>query len=366
MQKYHIADTICIVKKGVARFWVAPLPCGLLRVWEKIMKVVDMHCDTISKLYYKKQAGKDFSILKNNCHLDLERMKKGDYCLQNFALFTDLNKQEHSFEYCMKLVDLFYTELEKYKEMIGIVTCYEDILGNQKRGKMSAMLTIEEGGVCQGEIAFLRNFYRLGVRMMTLTWNYKNDLGYPNRFREENGECLFEPEEEYGLTEKGIWFVKEMEKIGMIIDVSHLSDAGFLDVYKNTTKPTVASHSNARTIASNPRNLTDEMVKMLSERGGVAGINYCADFLYDWKNKENTLSRVQDMVSHMKHMKQIGGIQCIGLGSDFDGIEGNLELKSPADLPVLEACMKKEGFTESEVEAVFSGNVLRVYKELLQ
>ncbi|MEY8352257.1 dipeptidase [Lachnospiraceae bacterium 54-53] len=329
------------------------------------MKVVDMHCDTIAELFYRKEEGKDYSILKNDCHIDLERMKKGDYCLQNFALFTNLSRRERPFEYCMKLVDLFYTELEKYRDMIGIVTCYPDIERNRREGKMSAMLTIEEGGVCQGELAFLRDFYRLGVRMMSLTWNYKNELGHPNRIREENGEAFFEPETDLGLTEKGIDFVLEMERLGMIIDVSHLSDAGIRDVFLHTEKPFVASHSNARTLASNPRNLTDEMIRLLSERGGVAGINYCADFLYDWKKGDSAASRIGDMVSHIKHMKQVGGIRCIGLGSDFDGIGGNLEMKSPADLPVLEAAMKSAGFTESEIEAVFYGNVLRVYKEIL-
>lgn len=329
------------------------------------MKVVDMHCDTISELFYRKGEGKAFSILKNDCHVDLERLKKGDYCLQNFALYTNLERQEQPFEYCMKLVDLFYTELEKYEDIIGIVKNYGDIEENQKNGKMSAMLTIEEGGVFKGDLSLLRDFYRLGVRMATLTWNYKNELGHPNRFKIENGEPLFEPETELGLTEKGIAFVQEMEKLGMIIDISHLSDAGIEDVFRYTEKPFAASHSNARTIASNPRNLTDDMIKRLSERGGVTGINYCADFLHDWKKGAAAISRVEDMISHIKHIKKVGGIQCIGLGSDFDGIGGELEIKSPKDLPLLEARMRKEGFTEGEIEAVFHGNVLRVYKEIL-
>ena len=330
------------------------------------MNVADMHCDTIAELYYRRLAGKEGSILKNDCHIDLERMKKGNYCLQNFALFTELTKHERPFEYCMKLLDLFYTELELYGDLIGIVRTYEDIEKNRKEGRMSAMLTIEEGGVCQGETAFLRNFYRLGVRMMTLTWNHINELAYPNRIRIEKEEAFFEPETEHGLTETGIIFVEEMERLGMIIDVSHLSDAGIYDVFRHTKKPFVASHSNARTIASNPRNLTDEMIKMLADRGGVTGINFCGDFLHDWKKGEKSLSRIQDMVSHIKHLKKIGGIGCIGLGSDFDGIGGELEMKSPEDLPLLEACMKKEGFSDSEIEAVFYGNVLRVYKEILQ
>lgn len=329
------------------------------------MKTVDMHCDTIAELFYRKREGKDVSILRNDCHVDLERMEKGDYCLQNFALFTCLDREKEPFKYCMKLLDLFYTEMEQYKDRIGIVKSFGDIKENMEAGRMSAMLTIEEGEACEGELAFLRNFYRLGVRMMTLTWNYPNKLGYPNHIRIEDGKAFFEPDGEHGLTETGIAFLEEMERLGVIVDISHLSDAGIWDVFRYTKKPFVASHSNARAVAENPRNLTDEMIRKLSERGGVAGINYCAAFLHDWEDETQSVSRVEDMVAHMKHMKKIGGIGCIGLGSDFDGIGGMLEMNSPEKLPMLEAAMGKAGFTESEIEAVFYKNVLRVYEELL-
>lgn len=330
------------------------------------MKVVDMHCDTISELYGRMKQGKAHSVLSNDCHLDLERMERGDYCLQNFALYTMLEDHERPFEYCMKLVDLFYEELEAHRDKIGIVKSYEDIERNRELGRMSGMLTIEEGGVCQGELAFLRDFYRLGVRMMTLTWNFPNELAWPNIVRIMGDQAYFEPDSEHGLTAKGIEFVEEMERLGMIVDVSHLSDAGILDVLRLTKMPFVASHSNARAVASNPRNLTDEMIRGISERGGVAGINYCAAFLHDWEQEGDEVSRVEDMILHMRHMKKIGGIQCIGLGSDFDGIGGKLELKSSADLPVLEHAMRRAGFTEAEIEAVFYKNVLRVYKEVLK
>lgn len=330
------------------------------------MKVIDMHCDTICELYKKKQEGKPFSLLDNDCHIDLTRMEKGDYCLQNFALFTNIANHDRPFEYCMELADIFYTELEKYGDRIGIVRSYDDIRQNMKAGRMSAMMTIEEGGVCQGRLEFLRNFYRLGVRMMTLTWNHPNELGWPNISGDQGNVGASEPDTGHGLTEKGIEFVEEMERLGIIADVSHLSDAGFYDVLDHTKKPFVASHSNARAVAGNLRNLTDDMIKKLAERGGVTGINYYGAFLYDWKQGEPMFSRLDDMVRHMKHMKKVGGIEVIGLGSDFDGIWGELEVKSPADLPLLERAMKKSGFTESEIEAVFYKNVLRVYEAVLK
>lgn len=329
------------------------------------MKIIDMHCDTIAALYQKRMDGEEIPVLRNHLHVDLEKMKQGGYTLQNFALFTELKQAKQPLEYCMKLLDLFYTEMEKNQSLIGVVKTYQDIEDHMNLGKMSAMLTIEEGGVCRGELAHLRNFYRLGVRMMTLTWNYENELAYPNRQWTENGKTYFEPDTENGLKETGIAFVEEMERLGMIIDISHLSDAGIWDVVHHTRRPFVASHSNARAVTSCPRNLTDEMIRALSERGGVAGINFCAAFLHDWGEEDTQLSRVADMVEHIKHMKQVGGIECIGLGSDFDGINCGLEMDSPAKLSLLERAMEKEGFTQAEIEAVFYKNVLRVYREIL-
>lgn len=330
------------------------------------MKVIDMHCDTIAELLADHKRGGSKSIRRNDLHVDLERMKKGDYGIQNFALFTCMEQETAPFEHAMELVDTFYQELEAHGDLIGIVRSYRDIEENWNAGRMSAMLTIEEGGVCQGNIRLLRDFYRLGVRMMTLTWNTPNELGYPNQLIREGpraGLCL--PDTEHGLTETGIAFVKEMERLGMIIDISHLNDAGIWDVFRHTKKPFVASHSNARALCCHARNLTDEMIRALADRGGVAGINYCAAFLGRWDGGEPRVSRIADVAAHIKHMKQIGGIGCIGLGSDFDGISCELELKGAGELPMLEAAMRKEGFTTGEIEAVFYGNILRVYKDLI-
>lgn len=333
------------------------------------MKVVDMHCDTIGEILKDHQNGGNMSILENSLHIDLKKMKKGDYLLQNFGLFVHLEREKDPFAYAMKMVDTFYTELEAHKDQIGIVKTWSDLEKNMAEGKMSAMLTLEEGGMCLGDTALLRDFYRLGARMMTLTWNFPNQLGYPNRMELHEGEEYprFLPDTEHGLTAKGIEFVQEMERLGMIIDISHLNDAGIWDVFRYTKKPFVASHSNARALASHPRNLTDEMIRSLGERGGVAGINFCAAFLRDRDEtgKEPTHSYCRDMAAHMKHMKNTGGIGCIGLGTDFDGIESIVEMKDCSGMQLLAEEMERQGFTYSEIEAVFYKNVLRLYKEIL-
>ncbi|MCI8726455.1 MAG: membrane dipeptidase [Hungatella sp.] len=333
------------------------------------MKVADMHCDTIAEIYYAQSRGEDVGIRRNQFHVDLKKMAKGDYGIQNFALFTSIAREERPFEYTMNLLDVFYQEMEKNQDLIGVVRSYQDIEENWKKGRMSALLTIEEGAVCQGNLSFLRDFYRLGVRMMTLLWNHPNELGYPSCRDTRGAGSIGIPDTERGLTETGIAFLEEMERLGMIIDISHLNDAGVWDVFKYTKKPFVASHSNARALTDGClRNLTDDMIRQMGERGCVLGINYYPPFLKvpeAGKEEEKMKSRVSDMVRHMKHIRQTGGIGCIGLGSDFDGIGGDLEMKSCADLPLLEAEMRRQGFSESEIEAVFHGNVLRVYREVL-
>lgn len=331
------------------------------------MKVVDMHCDTVYEIYERRKKGQKVRLLENDLHIDLKKMEKGDYLIQNFALYTHLEQEQRPLEHAMRLMDVFYEEMEANRERIGVVKNWQDIERNKKEGKLSAMVTIEEGGACQGELAYLRDFYRLGVRMMTLTWNFPNELGYPNRILPQNGgPALRVADTEHGLTEKGIDFVQEMERLGMIPDISHLNDAGIWDVFRYTKKPFVASHSNARALSCHPRNLTDEMIRALAERGGVAGINFCASFLReDEKGKEPVHSYCRDMVEHIKHMKQVGGIGCIGLGSDFDGITSIVEMGDCSGIQLLADEMERQGFSVGEIEAVFHKNVLHLYREVL-
>ena len=323
------------------------------------MKVVDMHCDTILELYKARERGEEISLLDNDLHIDLKKMEAGDYFLQNFALFVDLKGTEDPFLTCVRMADLFYQVMEENRDRISPVTTWAEIERNWKEGRMSALLTLEEGEVCQGDPALLRTLYRLGARMMTFTWNYENSLAWPGR---EGGL----PETEKGLKEKGFEILEEMEALGMIVDVAHLSDAGIWGVLRTAKKPFVASHSNARSLASHARNLTDEMIRAIAEKGGVIGINYYCNFLEDIPEGGRQISRISRMVEHMKHIRQVGGAGCIGLGSDFDGIYGEVEIGNSAGLPRLAEAMESAGFTAGEVEAVFHGNVLRLYREVLK
>lgn len=328
------------------------------------MKFIDLHCDTIYALYEKRQKGENAVLKENTGHIDLMRLKEGECFGQNFALFTNLKKTEEPYRYAKNLLETFRMELSANASVIRQALSTEDLLENERRGRMSAILTIEEGGVCLGDTKILRDFYEAGVRMMTLTWNYENELAWPNRVDGLTGVCA--PETDRGLKAKGMEFVEQMEELGMAVDVSHLGDAGFWDVVKVAKKPFAASHSNARAVASHVRNLTDGMIRALAERGGIIGINYCGVFLNDSeRNKKDCgTSRISDLIRHIRHIRNAGGIECIGLGSDFDGIDGTLELDSPAALYRLEDELYRCGFTEGEVEKIFWKNAFRFYQEV--
>lgn len=328
------------------------------------MKIVDMHCDTISELWKSRKEGRPQELSKNNLHIDIRKMKHSGYLLQNFAMYTDLEKVSDPFDYVMELIDLFYEEIEKNKNDISVIKTYGDIIENERQGKLSAMMTIEEGACCKGEIAKLEKLYALGARMMTLTWNYPNELASPNLFtKEKNSKGFYLFDNSQGLTQKGFAFIERMEELGMIIDVSHLSDQGFWDIAKNTRKPFVASHSNARALCGHARNLTDDMIKIIADRGGVIGLNFYGLFLNE---SADDFSNVKRMAEHARHIINVGGSECLGLGSDFDGIDGRLEMEDCSQMEKLIAELEKQHFTIEEIEKIVYKNTLNVYKEMLE
>ena len=326
------------------------------------MRVIDMHCDTIGELFALKSQGQPGTLRENALHIDLLRMKESRYLLQNFALFVQLNKEGDPWERACSLHELYDQELKQNSDLIAPVYQFSDIAENEGAGKMSALLTVEEGAVCKGELEKLRELYRWGVRMLTLTWNFPNELGWPNLSR---GQSHYLPNTTQGLTERGREFVAEMEKLGMIPDVSHLSDAGFYDVLAVTKKPFVASHSNARAVCPWVRNMTDDMIRKLADRGGVMGLNFCADFLEEVPEGQKNPGTIAAVVRHAKHIANVGGISVLGLGSDFDGIPTHEELPGAQSMERLWEAMKQGGFTEEQLDQIFWKNVLRVYEEVL-
>ena len=322
------------------------------------MKVVDMHCDTIGELWKAEKAGKPISLRSNSLHIDLEKMQKGDYLLQNFAMFVFLGREKDPLVNVLEMIDVYNRAMAENADIIGPVLNYEDIEKNRAAGKLSGMLTIEEGAVLKGNPYVVRSLYQLGVRMLTLTWNFENEIGYPNTIVKAKD---YDPSLHYGLKPEGIEIVREMNRVGMIVDVSHLGDDGFWDVVKYCDGPFVASHSNARAVCNHTRNMTDDMIRALADKGGVMGLNFCGDFL-----NPNGKSRVEDMVRHAKHIINVGGSDILGLGTDYDGIDGDLELDHCDKMPLLAQEMERQGFSTQQIEKIFHGNVLRLYREVLK
>ena len=336
------------------------------------MKAIDMHCDTIGSLYGKQKKGQTASMQDPDTHINLEKLMAGDYLLQNFALFVFLGDGCDPYKEAMGMADLYDRLMEENSDEIGKVLRYADIEKNAAAGKLSAMLTVEEGAVCQGSFEKLQEFYDRGVRMMTLTWNFVNEIGWPNTAMpmDPQERAAFKPsgipQTRNGLTDFGKELVGRMEDMGMIVDVSHLGDAGFYDVYENTKKPFVASHSNARSVCGHIRNLTDDMIRKFGERGCVTGLNYCPAFMKDSRPGEMPEHLIDAVVAHAKHIVNVGGIDCLGLGSDFDGIGPHPELAGPQHMPAVERALEKAGFSTEQREKIFYKNVLRVYKEVLK
>ena len=328
------------------------------------MKVWDLHCDTLSELRKAEHAGRPKSFAQNDLHIDLEKLQKGDYLLQCFAELVNLGDKTPGADplvTALEEIDQFKRIMAAYPEKIAPVYTAADIRRNAAAGKISGMLTIEEGACCKGSVGVLRRMYELGVRMMTLTWNHENELAAPQR----NPGGVLVPQTEKGLTGKGFEFLAEMERMHMIVDVSHLSDKGFWDIVEHGTRPFAASHSNCRALAPHTRNLTDEMIRVMAEKGGLVGLNYCAGFLDDQPSPDLCRSTTALIAKHAAHFKQVGGIEIIGLGSDFDGIGGKLELSDCSKMPLLADALRKEGFTEDEVEAIFFRNAQRFFENNL-
>ncbi|MDR1835479.1 MAG: dipeptidase [Fusobacteriaceae bacterium] len=312
------------------------------------MPILDLHCDTLTEMLRRQR-----NLSRNDLCVDIEKMNAGGVCCQFFAMFVQLAEfrdADRAWDYMLRLYDIFQKETAKNPERIRRITSAAELSG--LRDVPAAVLTLEEGGILGGRIERIDELYRMGVRLITLTWNYENCLGYPNS---DEAEIM-----EAGLKPFGLETLEKMNDLGILADVSHLSDGGFRDVLKYSKKPVVASHSNARALAPHKRNLTDAMIRNLAEKGGIMGINFYGLFL------GNTgPGTIRNIVAHIKHIKNKGGIDCISIGSDFDGFTGGCELRDAAAYPQLTAALEKAGFTSDEIEKITWKNALRVMKEAL-
>ena len=310
-----------------------------------MIPVFDLHCDTALALLGEsvREAG---SLYRNHYHIDLERASKlPGYC-QCFACFTSPDMVEH---YHTAPVDVFERELatvmretERNQHLISIAYSVEDILANQAQGKMSAVLTLEGTAGFGYEAELLKDLYQVGFRITSLGWNEKNPLTGSN----VTGG---------GLTEQGRAYVREAQRLGMLVDVSHISDEGFWDIMSITNAPIVATHSNSRALCPHSRNLTDEMFRAIVETEGVAGINQFALFL----GENPTLDTVCDHIFHFLDLDPSG--KHIALGGDLDGCDAFAEgFEGIQSYPALAQRLLDRGLSRQMVEDIYWNNAIGV------
>lgn len=311
--------------------------------------VVDAHCDTVLRIIRS-----NFLLAKEHGdgHVDLPRLKRGGVDLQFFALYIEPSyKFERSVKRTLQLLDAFYGQYECNRDTMLLVRSTEDIYRAKQEGKLAALLSIEGGEALEGDLGVLRILYRLGVRAIGLTWNERNQIADGVGEKSAGG----------GLTDFGREVVREMNSLGMVIDVSHLSEKGFWDCIDVSCVPVIASHSNARSQCDHVRNLTDDQIKALAARGGVMGINLSSDFLV----AEGQAS-IDDVVRHIDHIVALVGLEHVGLGADYDGITvPPVGLEDVGKLPALTLALLERGFSEEAIRGFLGENFMRVLQEVL-
>jgi len=327
------------------------------------MEFIDMHCDSLGVLFLKDAEHADLYHAPA-AMVDFARMKQGGQLAQFFAVFLPPPGMLEHFglpavgdeEYIQTLRGYLLKNVTAHSDIIQMAYCADDLLSNRAQGKMSAVLTMEDGRAVDGKLDNLKRFYEMGFRAISLTWNMPNCFGAP---QSPDPKIM-----QSGLTPFGKEAVAYMQELGILVDVSHLSEGGFFDVAKICKKPFAATHSNSRALCPHTRNLTDEQLRVLGNQGGVSGLNYGPEFLNaDIRCKDSTAALI---AKHARHMADVGGVECVALGSDFDGIEGNLEISDCTKVCLLEDALRKEGFSSGDIEKIFYQNTLRVMKDAMR
>lgn len=284
--------------------------------------VFDTHCDTLCSVLDKNK-----SIVSNDCHADIHRMSKYRSYTQVFACFIEPVYKSEAAERTLSLIDTFYQNIVNMPDNV------------------KAIVSIE-GGEGIYSLPMLRNYARLGVRIIALTWNYSNHIA----------SGALEADERRGLTEFGKKVVKEMNRLGIFVDVSHLNRQSFYDVVKITNMPVIATHSCSDSICRHPRNLTDEQFRLICESGGCVGVNFYPGFL-----TEKSQCGIDDIIKHINHFMELGGEDNIGIGADFDGVDKlPEEIGGVQDMYKIFDRLKKEGYTDIQIEKISHGNFERV------
>ncbi len=370
------------------------------QLWEKAMKihqeaiVIDTHCDTPMLMLDK---GLDIGQRSDKNDLDLIRMKEGGLDAVFFAAFVanDLD-QKNPAKKALEMIDEIYRQVEKHPDLAKLAFSPQDIRDIHREGKRAILLGIENGGPLEGNLRLLRNFYRLGVRYITLTHNDNNDICDSSGAKTPKWN---------GVSPFGKEVIKEMNRLGMLIDVSHISDKAFKDVLEVSEAPVFASHSSVRSICDVGRNLTDDMIRELAKKGGVIQVTFCAFFVDEdykkkaeanekiiepemniikekykdnpeafwneaillWKKVAPPAPKIEKLIDHIDHVVKLVGVEYVGLGSDYDGAGSYpVGLENVSGFPLITYHLLKRGYSEEDIKKILGGNFLRVFEKVVQ
>jgi len=307
------------------------------------MKIIDLHCDTVARLT---ETGEN--LYQNQGHFDLARALDAGLALQVFSLFVHPAEQSVALKGIFQQIDCFYQKIEQYADLVYPLLYMEDFKPDNNR--LAALLHLE-GGECLGtELEFLRILYRLGLRSVGLTWNDRNLLA----------DGVKEGENAGGLSRAGRKMVREMRRLGMLLDLSHIAPKGFYQAVEEYQGPVLVTHANARSLCDHPRNLDDHQLKTLAENGGVVGLNQVSDFV-----KASANPGLNDFIDHIVYVCDLIGVEHVALGSDFDGAD-HVVLPGVQGYLQLEPILRQRGFTGQEMEMIFSKNAERIFKQILK
>lgn len=367
------------------------------KLWEKARKihedaiVIDTHCDTPMLML---ERNLDIGKRSSESQVDLVRMKEGGLDAIFFAVFVsnDLD-DKHPSKKAMEMIDEIHQQVERNKDLAELAYSPEDILNIHKKGKRAILIGMENGGPIEGSLRLLRNYYRLGVRYITLTHNGNNDIcdtSNPEKARWK------------GVSPFGKTVIKEMNRLGMLIDVSHISDKAFWDVLEISKAPVFASHSCTRSLCDIHRNLTDDMITALAKKGGIIQLTFCSFFVEEeymrlaaekekkiepqkkllaekfkddqdgywnalielWKKGAPPAPKIEKLIDHVDHVVKLVGVDHVGFGSDYDGTGSvPLGLEDVSGFPLITYHLLKRGYGEEDIKKILGGNFLRVFGE---
>lgn len=305
--------------------------------------VIDAHCDTASEIL---DSGEE--LYSNKRHLSLEKIDNYKSYIQFFAAWIDKNSN-NPFLRAVEILDKIKQEVRKNSELIDEITCFKDVKNTISKGKHGAVYSIEDARALCGSVASVRAFYDLGVRAITLAWNDDNEL--TDGIGSLRGA---------GLTEFGKEVVREMNRLNMMVDISHITEKGFWDVLDVSNSPVMASHSNAKSLCNHKRNLNDSQISAIANHNGIICVNIYPDFLSD-----DGVATVDTVIAHIDYILSLVGENNIGIGSDFDGVERLIDgFNGADDYFKLFDKMSRIGYSDALIDKITHKNMLNFMERI--